>query len=155
VHPGETFIWAAEVFIPRAIFGSKEDPGKFGNYFGRQYGMVYSQDKITAIAVTQPGEQYLNFGLIGILFCAPLVGGVYRAISVYFARRRNDPATLALYAGLAWPLVNGHETILAMGLFGVLKVTALYVVLLVLIGRMRSLAAPRGSYAASAPEILA
>jgi hypothetical protein len=140
--PGETLTWTVESLVPRAILQSKADPGIFGNEFGRTYGLNNPNDYITSVAVTQPGELYMNFGVLGVLLTLG-VGGLYRAIGDYLVGRGNDPVALAIYATLAWPLLQSHEVILASGFVGVLKtLVTLSVVLTLAI----ALATPRRAY---------
>jgi hypothetical protein len=121
--PGETYLWIAEAAVPRAVHPEKADPGLFGNEFGRAYGILAPSDRITGITVTQPGELYLNFGLLGILLGMPLIGAVYRTVDVLF-RQRSHPAVLAVFAIVVWNFLNGSESILAVGVVGVLKLAA-------------------------------
>jgi hypothetical protein len=121
--PGETYWWIAEAIVPRAAHPEKADPGLFGNEFGREYGIVAPSDRITGIAVTHPGELYLNFGLLGILLGMPLVGAVYRTIDALF-RQRSHPGVLAVFAIVLWEFLNGSESILAVGVFGPMKLAA-------------------------------
>lgn len=120
---GETYRWIAEAVVPRAAYPTKADPGLFGNEFGRAYGIISPNDRITGITVTHPGELYLNFGLLGILLGMPLIGAVYRAIDGLF-RQRNHPGVLAVFAIVLWEFLNGSESILAVGVFGPLKLAA-------------------------------
>jgi hypothetical protein len=118
--PGETLVWTVEGLVPRAILHSKADPGKYGNEFGRTYGLNTPNNFITSIAVTQPGELYMNFGVPALLLMLA-VGAAYRAIADYLGTRGVDPGVLAIYAALSWPILSSHEVILANGLVGVLK----------------------------------
>jgi hypothetical protein len=137
IHPGETLQWAAQAVVPRALFGSKHDPGTFGNDFGRAYGVVLPVDHRTSYAVTQPGELYLNFGVLGILFGMPVIGGLFRVLSSYLRERGTDPLAMAIYASLGWAIVNGEESIVAVGLVGIFKLVVLYVALFALGRRLR------------------
>lgn len=124
LHPGETFSWAITGFIPRAIDPHKQDPGFFGNYFARTYGFVGPRDRLTALSVTQVGELYMNFGALGVLGMAAF-GMLFRPLSDLTLARRRDPLVLALYAVLAWPLINGLEGIFAGAFLGVIKLALL------------------------------
>ena len=140
LRPGETFVWSAEVFVPRALDRTKTDPGTFGNRFGRAYGIVNSDVLITSIAASQVGEFYLNFGLLGILLGMPIAGAIYRLINDYLRSRVDNPFVLALYALAAWPFVSGLETIVALGIVGVIK--TLIFLGLILFGVGKVLATP-------------
>jgi hypothetical protein len=142
--PGETLAWTAESLVPRAILRSKEDPGLFGHEFGSTYGLLSARNVNTSVAVTQPGELYMNFGVLGMLLMIA-VGAVYRAIGDYLAARGDDPAALAIYAGLAWPILSSQETILASGLTGVLKILVAFTVVM---GVLITLASRRRTFSA-------
>jgi hypothetical protein len=129
--PGETLVWTVEGLLPRAILPSKADPGLFGNEFGRTYGLNTPNNYITSIAVTQPGELYMNYGVLGVLLMLA-VGAAYRSIADYLGARGDDPGILAIYAALSWPILSSQEVILASGLAGVLKMLAAFSVTLAL-----------------------
>jgi hypothetical protein len=123
--PGETLTWTAESLVPRAILPQKGDPGIFGNEFGQRYGLLSTQNHQTSVAISQPGELYINFGVAGTLLMA-LVGAVYRGVGDYLAARCDDAVALAIYAGIAWPIVSSQETILASGMTGMLKTLVVF-----------------------------
>jgi hypothetical protein len=126
---GESLRWIPETLVPRFLYPDKYNPGQFGNEFGRSYGITYSGNFDTSIAISQPGELLLNFGVLGVLLGMPLVGGVYRILADFLSGRRGNFLILALYGTLAWELLSGQEVIIAHGLAGVIK--AVVVVLLV------------------------
>src|SRR5262249_43558017 len=70
--------------------------------------------------------------LFGLFIGMTLVGALYRLIGDYFAARQSDAAILAVYAVAAWPLVNGQETIVALGLFGVFKAMLFFALVIML-----------------------
>ena len=139
--PWETLAWGPETLVPRALMSHKSDPGTYGNEFGRQYGFIDRSDFQTSIAPSQMGEMYLNFGLLGLVFGMPLIGAVYRLINDVLAARATNPGTLALWAVAVWPLVHGQESIVAVGLIGVLKTLLLWVLVVVGLDRLTRLAA--------------
>ena len=128
--PGETLRWVLEAPIPRAVYPDKHDPGTFGNAFGRAYDVLSEDNRSVSIATTQPGELYLDFGWLGVILGMPVLGAVYRAINDFLGARSSDPGALALYAVSAWPLIYGLETIVVLGLVGVLKGLAVNIALL-------------------------
>jgi len=136
IEGGKSLKWAAGAAIPRAILKSKYDPGQYGNQFGRAYGLLYERDFITSVSVTQPGDLYLGFGLLGLFIGMPIVGALYRALNDYLRPRSWSPAYLAIYSVMAWPLVIGHETILALGLAGVARSIIVYALLIILLDRL-------------------
>src|SRR5205823_5446124 len=105
--PGETYRWALEVFVPRALFPEKPNPGTFGNQFGRAYGFIQPVDFQTSVAVTQVGEAYINGGWLVLLIVMPIVGSIYRLLNDYLAVRCEDPIALAVYATSAVSIVIG------------------------------------------------
>ena len=130
--PTKTLRWIPEAFVPRAILKTKDDPGKVGNEFGARYGLTSAGFGGNSIAISQLGELYLNFGLLGLLVGMPLVGGLYRLIGDYFADRTYNSAILAVYSVAAWELLNGQENIIALGLVGNLKLMVVFALMMVL-----------------------
>jgi hypothetical protein len=100
------------------------DPGVFGNEFGRKFGILSPDDHVTSVAIGEPGEFYINFGLIGVFLAMPLIGAVYWWLADVLRNRSDQPVVLAIYAVAAWPIVQSQGTITAQGLMGVLKLVA-------------------------------
>jgi hypothetical protein len=73
----------------------------------------------------------LNFGVIGIIVGMPILGCLYRLINDIFAARQTDPLIAAIYAVCLWPLISGMEVIVALGVFGVIKLAAFFVLCIV------------------------
>jgi hypothetical protein len=128
--PGETLSWTLDAVVPRAIAPGKQDPGAFGNEFGRAYGILAPFNTTTSIAISQPGELFLSFGWLGVLAGMAVLGAVFRGLNDYFADRDSEPVTLALYSVAALPLINGLESIVAVGLIGLLKTLFVMMVLI-------------------------
>jgi hypothetical protein len=137
IKPGETLLWSAETFVPRAFYPAKADPGRFGNEFGRAYGLVANNDRRTSIAFPEYAEFYLNFGVLGMVLGMAVIGAFLRLVGDYFIGRKDDPAALAVYATAAWELVNGQESIVAVGLFGVVKLMLVLGLLLALVNKIQ------------------
>jgi hypothetical protein len=137
--PGETLVWSAQTLLPRALDEDKPDPGVFGNEFGRAYGILVPSNDKTSIAVTQFGEMQLSFGLTGIVVGMLLVGAIYRLIGDYFGGRTSDPVALAVYAVSAWNVINLQEAILAVGLFGLIKLMVFLLLALAVANRVQQL----------------
>jgi hypothetical protein len=49
------------------------------------------------------------------------IGGIYRLMADYLHGRRSDPVALAVLSVVAWDLINLQESIVAVGVFGLLK----------------------------------
>ncbi len=128
--PGETVAWTVTSVLPRAVYPDKPTPALFGNEFGRYYDISYD----SGIAMTQVGEMFMNFGWFGVGIGMLFVGAIYRWMSDFLRRRTSDPLTLAIYATLAWTIINMQETIVASGLLSALK--TLLVLTLLLFGIM-------------------
>jgi hypothetical protein len=128
--PGETLRWTLDAVVPRAVAPGKQDPGAFGNEFGRAYGMLAPFNSTTAIAISQPGELFLSFGWLGVVAGMTVLGAVCRGLNDYFADRHFEPVALALYSVAALPLINGLESIVAVGLVGLLKALFVMIVLI-------------------------
>lgn len=125
-EPGVTLSWVATSVLPTALVGTSDRPERFGYEFGRYYGI----SDYSGIALTQVGEMWLNYKWLGVFFGLVLVGAVYRVIGDYYGRRRDDPLALAIYATVAWAIVNTQETVVAAGVIGVLKQLAIFTVML-------------------------
>jgi hypothetical protein len=138
--PTDSFRWAAEAFVPRAFYPSKADPGLSGLRFGSAYGLTDREHPNASIAITQPGELYLSFGMLGVLLGMPLVGALGRLLNDYFASRRSDPSVAAIYMVAAWLVVNGQENIFALGFVSVVKTMLVLAFLFGLLDRMRKVA---------------
>jgi hypothetical protein len=144
-RPGETLLWAPQVFVPRALLSSKADPGLYGNTVARSYQIVSPSDRITAVAVTQPGELWISFGVAGVAVGMAVVGAMYRLFDEYMKRRTREVFPLALYSVIAWPLIIGQESVIAMGIAGLIKQTIFYVLIVLPLLRLRGIASGRES----------
>ena len=133
--PWSSLLWAGESFIPRVILPDKTDTGTVGAAFAIDYRFSAPGPSQTSVAMTQVGELYLDFGTLGVAVGMLFVGALYRLINDYFSARRGSALVLALYAATAGALVSGEETILALGLVGVLKTAILIWLLLILLAR--------------------
>jgi hypothetical protein len=136
-HSGETLLWVPETVIPRAVDPGKFDPGLFGNQFGREYGFLPPDNSQTSIAITQFGEFYVPFGVIGMVVGMVAIGGIYRLMADYFHGRRSDPVALAVFSVVAWDLINLQESIVAVGVFGLLKLMVFLLLVLALATRLQ------------------
>lgn len=122
--PFATLQLVGEDLVPRAIFPNKGNAGLVSEEFARRYRLVHGNTGITSIAISQPGELLINFGILGLIIGMFLIGAAYRVLDGYLIGRRDDVVSLAIYAVVAWPLINGQETIVADGLVGAIKVMA-------------------------------
>jgi hypothetical protein len=136
-HSGETLVWVPETLIPRAVDPQKFDPGLFGNQFGRAYGFLPPDNYQTSIAITQFGEFYLPFGVIGTIVGMMAIGAIYRLLADYLHRRRSDPVALAVFSVVAWDLINLQESIVAVGVLGLLKLLVFLLLAMALATRLQ------------------
>ncbi len=122
IAPGETLVWAITNMIPKAVWPGKPSTGTFAGEFAQSIRIVPS--KATSVATTQPGELFFNFGTVGVLVGMFFVGGVYREFGEWLRERARRPMVLALYATVAYSIIDSQETIIAQGLTGLLRTTA-------------------------------
>jgi len=142
--PQKVLLRSVETIIPKAWLSNKTDPGLYGNEFGRRYGFLYERDFVTSIAVSQPGELFLSYRWIGLGIGMVLVGMILSAVDASMKMRNTHVVALALYALTAWPLIQGMETTVAVGLFGLMRTTVLYAVILMYLGSAPSKASTFG-----------
>lgn len=63
---GGTYIHGFGTLVPRFLWENKPN-SNIGNYFGRKYEIISSEDYLTNISPSLITEMYLNFGVLGIL----------------------------------------------------------------------------------------
>lgn len=63
---GESYIHGFGTFIPRFMWKDKPNLN-IGNYFGRKYEIIGSEDNLTNISPSLITEMYMNFGILGIV----------------------------------------------------------------------------------------
>lgn len=118
---GETLSWLYTGLLPRAIAPNKPNPGAFGNEIALKFAIANPGPVRTSVTVTPVGEMYLNYRVPGIIIGLFVLGGMYRIISAVLAGRAKEPLVLALYASVAWTLINAQEAIVAGGVLGTIK----------------------------------
>lgn len=118
---GETLTWAAGAFVPRALIPNKVDPGRFGNEFGRKYGIIAPNNYVTSVAISEPGELYMSVGWLGLAIGMFVIGSIYRLLDDLLRNRWRTAGTAAVYSVILWPLIQSQGTIFAQGLMGCLK----------------------------------
>lgn len=119
VMPGETIAWFFINYVPHAIDPSKPAVGQFSNNIGYALHLTASRD--SSIAPTQVGEMYLNFGTVGAVIAMVILGSIYREINEWFRLRRTRPAVLAMFAAFAYAIIHSQESIVAVGLGGLIR----------------------------------
>ncbi len=105
---GRSYVDAVAMLVPRQIY--KDKPRR--NLFNR----LLRKEQAGSMAMSLPGEGYLNFGLSGLVLEAVLLGIIYRALYAYRGRHRDSEAAILAYAiGVAFfglicrgGLLGGH-----------------------------------------------
>ena len=96
----------AVAFIPRAIWKNKPDidysVGFGEDYLGHTSGVAWG--------TTNPGDFYMNFGVLGILFGMFFLGVLFKTLYRYFVDVEGPkPLKIFIYAFLMFQMVNGFE----------------------------------------------
>ena len=81
------------VRYPLEIFGASRDTildTNVHNLVARRFGLTSPYEYTVNVTVPVHGELYINFGLVGVAFGMCLLGGIYRAITMYFSPIRSE-----------------------------------------------------------------
>jgi hypothetical protein len=127
VTPGSTLLWVFADAVPHALWLGKPSVSTFAGNFGQAVGLQTTNS--SAIAVTEVGELYLNFGVLGMSVML-LIGGVYRELGEWLRERWRSPLVLALYASMMFLILESSEGILAAELGGTVQTTLVLAFLL-------------------------
>jgi hypothetical protein len=142
--PGETLGWILTSLLPRAIAPNKPNPGRYGNEFAQRFAITAPGPTTSSVAVPHVAELYLSYRVAGIILGMFIIGSVYRLLGEYLIGRKTDPLALAVYATIAWGLVNSQEAIVASSVLGILKVVTVLVIALLVTSRLQNVwAKPR------------
>ncbi len=76
---GETYLPILTKIIPRALWPDKPQE-TFGQYFGHRYRIIADHDLKTSVNLPIIVEGYINWGWLGILFSASLMGLLMRVL---------------------------------------------------------------------------
>ena len=120
-EPGETLSWVYTGFLPRVLAPNKPDPGHFGNEIAQKFAIAGPGPVATSVTVTPVGEMSVNYRIPGIIIGMFFLGGCYRLLAGFLVGRGTDPLALAVYASVAWSLINAQEAVVAGGLIGTIK----------------------------------
>lgn len=97
-----------QFWVDFGLYGTERINVHDGNIFGRVFGLISKEDYVTGVAITNMGDYYVNFGLIGIVIGMVLNGIIFKII--YETCRQRQP-TLVLFYALVWPiLIHGLES---------------------------------------------
>jgi len=83
---GYTYRHGIEVAVPRFIDPDKP-PLNIGNIVAHHYGFIPTTDHLTNIAVSQVGEMYMNFGVLGVVIGMGLWGVMATMMHRIFGHR--------------------------------------------------------------------
>lgn len=115
---------------PRFIWEDKPIISFDANKFGREYGIISSDDTQTRVAPTMTGDLYMNFGVWGIIVGLFVLGGIYRLIFDYFIKYSDNILSGVLVYSVIWPgLIKGAENQIAPILAGTVKLIILLIIL--------------------------
>ena len=91
-----------------------------GNAFGHKYELIGTNDFKTGVAVTNPGDLYLDFGPIGIIFGLFLLGVVYKLFYIFISKTNMF---FILFYPMVWVvIIHGVESQLILVFFNIIKV---------------------------------
>ena len=117
-------------FIPRFLWPDKPILADYAvNELPRAFGMIGEEDERTAAGFGFMGEAYVNFGIAGLLIIMLLFGTFSRMLNDWLlARPGMTPVDGAVFLPVFWVIAN-QESTLVVGLTGLLKFLAIFVVL--------------------------
>jgi hypothetical protein len=102
------------------------------NKFGREYNLIDPNDNKTGIAITNPGELYMNFGVGGIVIGLFFLGAIYKLY--YNSFKRTNMYFLLTYPFLWVIIIYGVESQVSVILASIIKYNIiLFVIHLLLI----------------------
>ena len=101
-----------------------------GNEFGRQYGILATDDFKNSVGPTVIGDWYMNFGLAGIILGMFLMGIIFKTIYLYFVKEANYSLSGVVIYSILWiQIIKGTEDFIAPVWAGMVK---LFVILLII-----------------------
>jgi hypothetical protein len=121
ISDGATLGWAVVNFIPHALDPGKPIVNNLQNALS--YELRVTPVKNNYEAITQVAEMYWDFGTLGAAIAFLFVGSLYRELNEWTILRRSgrNPAVLALYAALAYFMMQTDETLIADQLDGFIR----------------------------------
>lgn len=104
---GKTFLHSLYVFAPRIIFPSKPDVPSVGGWFAQK---TFPHLRAGGFGITLPGELYLNFGMIGIIFGMFIYGMSCKIFYIFFKLNQNNRSAVLLYSfTLFWIITLSYK----------------------------------------------
>jgi hypothetical protein len=102
---GETYKSLVGIAIPRILWPGK--PKKtVGQDFGHRYDYLSSEDTGTAVNLPQLVESYANFGEIGVIVIALVIGGIYGTLDRHYNAPGQSTVRSLMAISLLIPLFN-------------------------------------------------
>ena len=98
-----------------------------GNVFGQALGLISDEDAVTGVAVTNIGDFFINFGLLGVVLGFAMNGALFR---LFFETCLDRKPLYVLFYAAIWPiLMHGLESPISVLYSTALKMLALCLVL--------------------------
>jgi hypothetical protein len=98
---GETYLYIPQLLVPRMFWEKKPSTHIATNELGMIYGLTNSvHAKTTTVSFGILAEAWANFGWLGIIGLALLIGGVMRGMS--YALSSADPLTIHGMVAVLW-----------------------------------------------------
>jgi hypothetical protein len=109
LHGTTIFFLPISALVPRFLWPGKPDTG-LGDYFRDTF---WSTNSGGAIAISQPAEFYLNFGLIGIIVGMVVLAIIHGSVYEYFRKNRTHTAMIILVFSLPYFIAVERDVSLA------------------------------------------
>lgn len=135
LSPDEVPYWGGKTYqplltsiLPRALFPDKPEE-RFGQEFGRRYGLLEPDQMGTSINIPWLTELLANFGPVGVLLGMPLVGFLLALFDRIFNARDQGDVAFVFGVTLIFPLVYPESNLSVMIGSLPLQFVSIYVVL--------------------------
>ena len=100
---GESYKILASKIIPR-IFWEDKPSDLLGNAFGKRYGILKDEDKVTSWNMPVLNEFYVNYGIKGVIIGMFVLGIFYRFLTIYLSIRNKNNYEFLIGAMTIFPL---------------------------------------------------
>lgn len=129
---GVTYLLTMVSFIPRFLWKDKPTI-TIGNEFGKEYGLISPFDDFTHISIGVPGEAYMNFGFLGIIFVGIILGFVYAITYKNLFRSGIYDSSVVIYFLFLYTFTWGINGAFASAVSGFIKYLFILLPLMLLI----------------------
>ena len=106
---GETYKPLAYLFIPRLIWHNKPTI-TIGQWYGHRYQFIRNDDHITNWAITLPIEGWVNFGWVGLILSAFLLGLLLNCLWAFFAGEQAGLGNIILISMIVYNVAQGETS---------------------------------------------